>query len=189
MNREEQFEILSDMFTYELDLNHYEIAFRAHYRMLNTLLDFSAEQMKEIDMPRVAYSKYYENVCLIFSQICLTVECMLKAILVNNGYSEEMIKKKNHNLLCLLDDIKSIDNDKIKMIYDRLHKHTALLKLFTQNKVFIDTRYMECETDMAVEHINIIWPLVLDIDEIYYEMYKDFNFINNVYPDSMVDDI
>lgn len=188
MTREEQYEILSNTFALELDLHHYEIAFRAHYKLLNELIEISAEHMKVIELPRVEYARYYEYVCLIYSQVCITVECLLKALLIKNGENEKDIRKNNHNLVKLLEAIGALAEDKCKIIYSLLIRHKAVLELLTVNNMFVDTRYMQSKDCIAVEHINIIWNLIKDIDKAYYEMYKDFNIINNVYPDSMVDE-
>ena len=102
MNRQEQFEELENTFTYEPDLNHFEIAFMAHYKLLDKLIDNAAKEMKagiRSLAPRAAYAEYYENICLIYTKLCIVLECMCKMFLAKHGYGEFTIKKLGHNLI------------------------------------------------------------------------------------------
>lgn len=188
MNRQEQFEELENTFTYEPDLNHFEIAFMAHYKLLDKLISNAAEEMKEGIKnlaPRVAYAEYYESVCLIYSQLCIVIECMCKMLLAKHGYREDSIKRLGHNLIALLNELNNIDDLQIKGIFQIMCKHKEVLQFLAENNIFVDLRYMKVNTEVSVGHINIVKDLITDVDSIYYDLYKDFDIEQNVYPSTM----
>ena len=188
MNRQEQFEELENTFTYEPDLNHFEIAFMAHYKLLDKLIDNAAEEMKKGIRnlaPRVAYAEYYESVCLIYSQLCIVFECMCKMLLAKHGYGEFAIKKLGHNLIALLDELDKINDKQVNRIFKIMSNHTKVLKFLADNNVFVDVRYMETNVDVSVKHINIVKALIVDIDLIYSDLYSNFDLEQNVYPSTM----
>lgn len=188
MSRQEQFEELENTFTYEPDLNHFEIAFMAHYKLLDKLIDNAAEEMKKGIRnlaPRVAYAEYYENVCLIYSQLCIVFECLCKMILAKHGYGEVNIKKLGHNLIALLDELDNINDAQVKKVFKTMCKHKDVLKFLADNNIFVDLRYMEVNIEVSVEHINIVKGLISDLDLVYSDLYKDFDIEQNVYPSTM----
>ena len=48
MNREEQFAVLHDLFTWQEPVNHYKLAFYAHYELLDDLLHNCAMMFKQL---------------------------------------------------------------------------------------------------------------------------------------------
>ena len=106
MNRDEQFEILENMFTWEIEeVGHFTIAFFAHYQLMNNMIDNCAERFKTIDIPRVDYLIYKEHIYAIYAELCVVIETLLKSLLEENGYVESEIRKNGHNLNALLDEI------------------------------------------------------------------------------------
>lgn len=188
MNRQEQIEELESTFTYEPDLNHFEIAFMAHYKLLDKLIDNAAKEMREGMKglaPRVAYAEYYENICLIYSQLCIVFECMCKMFLAKHGYGEHTIKKLGHNLIALLDELDKINDVQVNRVFKIMCNHKNVLKFLADNNVFVDVRYMEADINVSLEHINIVKALIVDIDLIYSDLYSNFDLEQNVYPSTM----
>lgn len=188
MNRQEQFEELENTFTYDPDLNHFEIAFMAHYKLLDKLIDNAAKEMKagiRSLAPRVAYAEYYENICLIYTQLCIVLECMCKMFLAKHGYGELTIKKLGHNLIALLDELEKINDAQVNRVFKIMCNHKGVLRFLADNNIFIDVRYMVTNIDVSVEHINIVKTLIVDLDSIYSDLYSNFDLEQNVYPSTM----
>ena len=187
MTREEQFEQFEYFFTYEPDLNHFEIAFMAHYKMLDNMIEYAAQQviadMKKY-APRAAYAEFYENTSMIYSQLCITIECLLKMVLHKSGYEDNKLKTLGHKLCNLYDELIKGGSAEACYVYGVLSKHKQILNYLSDN-IFVNSRYMLVDSEMAVEHMNKIWDIILALDEIYKRLYSNFDLENNVYPDSM----
>ena len=186
MKREEQFEVLENLFTWtEESVGHFKIAFYAHYQLLNELLDNCAERFRTIGIPRVDYFIYKEYVYTIYSQLSIVIECLCKDLLEDNGYTEAAIIGLGHCLKKLVDEIGKINQPKERNIYSILSKHDSLIDYFDSEKIFVNARYMTYKEDVSLEHINKIKSIILDVDEIYNKHFKNFDIASLVYPESM----
>ncbi len=186
MNRNEQFEILESMFTWEIEeIGHFTIAFFAHYQLLNTMIDNCAGRFKTIDIPRVEYLIYKEHIYVIYAELCVVIETLLKSILEENGYVESEIRKKGHNLNALLDEIVNIDVPKINEIRQRMQSHQCVIDYFVNNNIFVDARYMSYKEGLSLMHIDMIRGLIVDLDIIYEKYYKSYDWVNVLYPNTM----
>lgn len=95
MDRNAQFEVLKNMFTWEVEeVGHFTIAFYAHYQVLNDMLENCAERFKQIEIPRVDYLFYMEHIYIIYTELCVTIETLLKSLLEESKYNESEIRKK-----------------------------------------------------------------------------------------------
>ena len=92
MNRNEQFEVLENLFTWDIEeVGHFTIAFFAHYQLLNDMVEKCAERFKQINTPRVDYLLYKEHIYAIYSELCVTIETLMKLLLEENAkyYNEK----------------------------------------------------------------------------------------------------
>lgn len=186
MNRDEQFEILENMFTWSIDeVGHFTIAFYAHYQLLDNMLDNCAERFKEIEIPRVDYLIYNEHIYTIYTELCVTIETLLKSLLEECNYSEAEIRKKRHDINALLVELGDVDMPKINEIRERLQTHQDVIDYLVNNNIFVDARYMSYKEDVSLLHINKIKGLITDIDLIYEKYYRNYNWVDIVYPDMM----
>lgn len=186
MNRDEQFEIFENMFTWEIEeVGHFSIAFFTHYQLLNNMIDNCAERFKTIDIPRVDYLIYKEHIYAIYAELCVVIETLLKSLLEENGYVELEIRKNGHNLNALLDEIVNIDVPKINVIRQRMKSHQSVIDYFVNNNIFVDARYMSYKEELSLMHIDMIRGLIMDLDFIYEKYYKNYDWVNILYPDTM----
>lgn len=186
LNRKNQIEILENMFTWDIEeVGQFMFAFCAHYQTLDDMLEKCAKRFEHLNLPRVDYLFYREHIYIIYSELSVTIECLLKSILEESGCSAEEIRKNGHNLSALLDGIKNIDTSKAKEVYTTLQKHQAELEYFVNNKIFVETRYMVYKEDVSLLHINKVKELIMDLDSIFEKYYKYYNWIDLVYPDTM----
>ena len=186
MNRDEQFEILENMFTWEIEeVGHFTIAFFAHYQLMNNMIDNCAERFKTIDIPRVDYLIYKEHIYAIYAELCVVIETLLKSLLEENGYVESEIRKNGHNLNALLDEVVNIDVPKINVIRQRMKSHQSVIDYFVNNNIFVDARYMSYKEELSLMHIDMIRGLIMDLDFIYEKYYKNYDWVNILYPDTM----
>lgn len=186
MNREQQFEVFKDLFTWEEEfLGHYKFSFMAHYRILNDMLNNCAERFKTIGIPRVDYFLYTEYVYLIYSELGIVLECLFKSLLEESGYNDSSIRKSGHDLTALLQELSACASPKNHDVYNSLCEHKNIMEYYKNEKVFVDARYMEHKEDVALFHLEKIWPLILEIDSIYKKYYATLNIVDLVYPSSM----
>ncbi len=187
MNRKEQLEQLKSSFPWQEDsITHYHAAFLAHYHIMNTLVDEAAKSLDD-NMPRLAYFLYTEYLYSFYSEMCLIIECLFKALMERNGYKLKDIKQKKHNITDLLDEVSNIEDNETKSICKVLLKHENLIKRLSSDHVFVRARYMEMDCMKLHDELDRIWGLLIDIDHIAYEFFAAGNLLNIVYPDSMVD--
>lgn len=186
MNRIEQFEILENMFTWDVEeVGHFTIAFYAHYQLLNSMLENCADRFKRIDIPRVDYLFYREFIYIIYTELCVTIETLLKSLMEDSEYAESEIRKKGHNLNALLIELGNKDIPKINEIRGKLQSHQEVINYLVDNNIFVDARYMSYKEDVSLMHINKIRGLIIDLDSIYEKYYRQYNWIDLVYPDTM----
>lgn len=185
MKRNEQFEILEDLFTWDIEeVGHFTTAFLAHYQLLDDMLEKCAERFRHINTPRVDYLLYKEHIYVIYSELCVTLETLMKSLLEEN-YNETVIRQKGHNLNSLLNELDNLDNEKTKNIRTILKNHQDIIDYFVSNNIFVDTRYMTFKEDVSLLHINKIKDLIIDLDFIYEKYYKNIDWESIVYPDTM----
>lgn len=186
VNRNEQFEVLENLFTWDIEeVGHFTIAFFAHYQLLNDMVEKCAERFKQINTPRVDYLFYKEHIYAIYSELCVTIETLMKSLLEENGYNEIEIRQKGHNLKNLLNKLESIDTEKTNDIRTVLKKHQGIINYFVSSNIFVDTRYMTFKEEVSLLHINKIRGLIIDLDSIYEKYYKNFDWEGIVYPNKM----
>lgn len=186
MTREEQFKQLENLFTLDIEgMGHFTVAFFGHYELLNNIIDKCVERFKIINIPRVDYFIYNEYVCVLYTQLSITIECLIKSILEENGYTENNIIKKGHKLLELLNELQNINKEKSNSIVSLLQKHHNVLNYFDSNNLFVNTRYMTYDSKVSLEHINFIKELILDLDTIYDKYYKNLDLEKLLYPDTI----
>ena len=186
MNRDEQFEILENLFTWEIEeVGHFTIAFFSHYQLLNNMIEKCAERFKTIDIPRVDYLIYKEHIYVIYAELCVAIETLLKSLLEENGYVESEIRKQGHNLNSLLGEITNIDVPKVIEIRERIQTHQSVIDYIVNNNIFVDARYMSYKEELSLMHIDMIRGIITDLDYIYEKYYKYYEWVNIVYPDTM----
>lgn len=186
MERNEQFEILENMFTWDVaEVGHFTIAFYAHYHLLNNMLESCAERFEEIGIPRFDYMIYNEYIYAIYTELCVTIETLLKSLMEENRYDEAEIRKKGHNLNSLLIELSKINIAKVNDIRQRIQSHQEVIDYLVNNNIFVDARYMSYKEDVSLMHINKIKPLIIDMDLMYEKYYKYYNWIDILYPDTM----
>ena len=185
MNREQQFKILEKMFAWDIEeVGHFTIAFFAHYQLLDSMIENCAEQFKQIGIPRVDYLLYKEHIYNIYVELCVTLETLLKSLMEETDYSERQIRGKGHNLRDLLIELSKKNVPKVSEICMMLQTHQDVIDYLVNDKIFIDARYMSFKEDLSLMHINKIKGLIIDLDLIYEKYYKNYNWINIVYPDT-----
>lgn len=187
MTRQEQREEFESYFIWTEDaIKHFHAAFLAHYHILNTTINGALKLMDE-NMPRLAYFLYTEYLYSVYTEICLTTECLFKAIMESNGFDQKTIMSKKHNLLALLNEVSSIKDEKAKAICGIMEKHRVFLEQLSKDNVFVNARYMESDPAKLQENLESLWSLLSDIDKIAFEFFDSGKLISIVYPDSMVD--
>ena len=154
--------------------------------MLNTMI-WKAVHILEENMPRLAYYLHTEYLYLIYSELCLTIECLIKHMLDDNGYDNEVIRRKGHDLIELLKELAKLNDEKSKGIYGALSKHDILIEELSNTKMFINARYMDIDPDLLRDKLSDLWSLLIDVDKIAEKFYEGGELLNLVYPDSMVD--
>ena len=181
MITEELINNFTSMFTWsEPGVTNYFVAFYTHHRILNDVLEKMNEENSIIHQSvlRVSYLFYTNYVSFVYAELSLTVECLLKMLLVE--YESQC--GHTHELGRLLEYIHGIDNEKVKDIYQILIGEEEVLKNFDTNKVFINYRYLENQDDKFVlEHMSYIKGLLLAVEKIYLKYYQDFNFAELTY--------
>lgn len=155
------------------------------YQLLNNMIDNCAERFKTIDIPRVDYLIYKEHIYAIYAELCVVIETLLKSLLEENGYVESEIRKNGHNLNALLDEVVNIDVPKINVIRQRMKSHQSVIDYFVNNNIFVDARYMSYKEELSLMHIDMIRGLIMDLDFIYEKYYKNYDWVNILYPDTM----
>lgn len=85
----------------------------------------------------------------------------------------------------MLVELKSINIPKINEIRGKLELHQEVLNYFVDNNIFVDARYMSFKEDVSLMHINKIKGLIMELDLIYDKYYKNCNWIDILYPDTM----
>lgn len=186
MSRDEQFEILENLFVWDIEeVGHFSIAFYAHYQILNDMLENCAERFRNIGIPRVDYLVYKEYIYIIYTQLCVTIETLLKSLMEENGYSEREIRKNGHDLNMLLAELRDNDVPKINMICKKLQLHKDIIDYLMNDNIFVEARYMAYKEELSFVHINKIKELLLDLDSIFEEHYGNCNWVDIVYPDTM----
>lgn len=183
MTRKEQKEELESFFIWQEDsIKHFHAAFLAHYHILNTMINGAVKCMED-NMPRVAYFLYTEYLYSLYSEMCLTTECLLKAIIESEGIAPQ----KTHQLHELLDVVAGINSEDAKAICSILSKHRNYLESLSKENMFVNARYMEADSGQLQDGLNALWELLNDIDTVAYEYFEAGKLLSIVYPDSMVD--
>ena len=186
ISRKKQFEILEKLFTWDVsEVGHFTIAFYAHYQLLDAMLENCAERFRNIGIPRFDYFLYREYIYIIYSELCITIETLLKSLLEENGYTESQIKEKSHDLNKLINELENIDTTKTNKIREILRSHQDEINYLVKYNIFINARYMIDAEEVSLMHINKISSLISDIDLIYKMYYLNFNWLTLLYPDSM----
>ncbi len=188
MTRQEQKEELESYCIWtEVEIKHFHAAFLAHYHILNSMINDALKLMDD-NMPRLAYFLYTEYLHTIYTEMCLTTECMFKAIMEANGYDQKGIVSRKHNLLLLFDEVSNINDEKAKAICCIMGRHRLFLEQLSKDNVFVNSRYMESDPVKLQDNLVHLWSLLSDIDKIAFEFFESGDLISIVYPDSMVDE-
>lgn len=185
MTRSEQKEELKSLCIWtEESIVNYHASFLAHYHILNTLIYMAINVMNE-DLARVAYFRFTEYLYSIYSEFCLTIECMLKALLERNGYTISEIRKKGHSLNDLYSELLLINDDDTKQMCGMLGLHKDTLATYSTDNVFVNSRYMSISPEMLYGGIDSMWELLEIIDDIAHKFFDAGNLISILYPDTV----
>ncbi len=186
MTRNEQLAVMERMFTWDEEcVGHFKLSFLAQYEILNKIMDACAERFLRLGSPRVDYFVYREYVYVIYAQISLVIECLVKCILEENGYTEKEIRKRGHHLEKLLDELLNISSEEVKDIFSVLNHHREIIEYFVTENVFVNARYMEYKYEISMHHIEKVKGLIIDLDYIYDKYYRNYDIESIVYPDTM----
>lgn len=185
MNREkthkEILEDLENLFVWEEPAaSNFFNAFISNYRLLDILIYRIHELVKEEELPRVAYFKYTQNLSLVYAQLSITIECLLKMLISEANHKVEY----THKLLELIDEALLIDNEKAKEICVLLLKQKDTLQYFDDNRVFINYRYADNQN--ILEPVEKIKDLILVVDDIFKKYYVGFDYIDLTYGSMLV---
>ena len=186
MTREKQLAVMEKMFTWDEEcVGHFKLSFLAQYEIFNKMMDACAERFLRLSLPRADYFVYREYVYVIYAQLSLVVECLVKCILEENGYTDKEIRKKGHHLDELVDELSYILTEEVQEIFSVLNYHRDVIEYFAAENVFVNARYMEYKHDISMYHIEKVKGLIVDLDSIYDKYYRKFDVENIVYPDTM----
>ena len=115
MTREKQLAVMEKMFTWDEEcVGHFKLSFLAQYEIFNKMMDACAERFLRLSLPRADYFVYREYVYVIYAQLSLVVECLVKCILEENGYTDKEIRKKGHHLDELVDELSYILTEEVQ---------------------------------------------------------------------------
>ncbi len=187
MTRNEQFEIYDKMGIWrEPEIKHFILAFNSHYKILNQMLDYCAIECSDMSWPRITYLYYTQYLYMIYSQLCITIECLMKSLLEESGYDDEKIIRFGHNLNKLLLEIATIKNLKAEYISNVLTKEMDMITYLSENSVFIKARYQEDfegenHEYQSIKSFDEIKSLILTIDDIFDKYYKHDGWFSVVY--------
>ena len=73
----------------------------------------------------------------------------------------------------------------MKLIRQRMKSHQSVIDYFVNNNIFVDARYMSYKEELSLMHIDMIRGLIMDLDFIYEKYYKNYDWVNILYPDTM----
>ena len=116
MTRQEQKAILESSFVWtEESIIDYDAAFLSHYHILNLLIEADVKCLEE-PLARLAYFLHTEYMYARYSELCIIIECALKAVLVQNGYTHCKVVEYRHNLKKLFNELALVNNPTAKSI-------------------------------------------------------------------------
>lgn len=159
----------------EPDASNYFNAFLSNYRVLDCMLEKMNLDFDSIELPRVAYFIYTQDISLIYAQLSITIECLLKMIIFENGYSV----KRTHKLVELLEEVGKLNDNTAKEISKMLGEVREVLSFFDDENIFVNYRYGNNRD--VLEPIGTLKEIIGVLDNIYEHHFEKFNFIDLTY--------